>query len=83
MDDTDVEIAPPPSPEASPAPPDSCVSPCPKFVKAVKIESGVFPRFDNADVTLKKGTRDMYDAFAEVWGTHPLIYMQPVLAQSD
>ena len=80
MDDSDVEIVPPLDPAAYPAPPDSLVSPGPKPVKVSKIESYVFPRFDTVDTTAKKGTRDMLDAFADVWGSHPLVFMQPVPA---
>ena len=80
MDDSDVEIVPPLDPAAYPAPPDSLVSPGPKPVKVSKIESYVFPRFDTVDTTAKKGTRDMLDAFADVWGSHPLVFMQPLPA---
>ena len=80
MDDSEVEVAPPLAPEASPAPPAMDVPLVSKPAKVLKVESYVFPRFDTVDVTLEKGVRDMQEAFADAWGAHPQICMQPVPA---
>ena len=82
-EELDIDIVPPLLPEKSP-PPDPVPEPVAQMVvKVPKVESYLFPRFENVDVSLKKGASDVTSAFNEVWAAHPKIFMAlvPVLTR--